>query len=72
MQHRPTTVHDCEATAKDVKDDKYDEFCKEVTADKALHKFWQLYGAMKNKHNAELQRTAPTPKDKGPFSIKNT
>jgi hypothetical protein len=25
-----------------------------------------------NKHNAELQRTAPIPKDKGPFSIKNT
>ena len=25
-----------------------------------------------NKHNTELQRTAPTPKDKGPFSIKNT
>ena len=27
---------------------------------------------IKNKHNAELQRTAPTPKVKGPFSIKNT
>ena len=41
------------SVAKEAKDDKYDEFCKEVTADKALHKFWQLYGAMKNKKKSK-------------------
>ena len=40
-------------------------FCKIVIFDDSIS---QIY----NKHNAELQRTGPTPKDKGPFSIKNT
>ena len=43
-------------TAKEAKSSKYEEFCNEVTADKALHKFWQLYGAMKNKRKS---RTIP-------------
>ena len=42
--------------SKEAKCDKYEEFCKEVTADKALHKFWQLYGAMNNKQKS---RTIP-------------
>ncbi len=35
--------------AKEAKSMRYEEFCNEVTEDRALHKFWQLYGAMKNK-----------------------
>ena len=31
------------------KSDRYETFCKEVTADKALIKFWNLYGAMQNR-----------------------
>ena len=39
--------------ATEAKGRKYEEFCSEVTADKALHKFWGLYGAMKNRHKAK-------------------
>ena len=38
------------------KSDRYETFCKEVTADKALIKFWNLFGAMQNKRKA---RTIP-------------
>ena len=31
------------------KSDKYESFCREVTADKALIKFWNLYSSMQNK-----------------------
>ena len=42
--------------AKKAKCRKYEEFCNEVTADKGLYTFWQLYGTMKNKRKA---RTIP-------------
>ena len=35
------------------KSDKYESFCKEVTADKALIKFWNLYGSMQNKKKSK-------------------
>ena len=35
------------------KSKKYETFCEEVSADKALIKFWNLYGAMHNKHKAK-------------------
>ena len=35
------------------KSDRYETFCKEVTADKALIKFWNLYGAMQNRRKTK-------------------
>ena len=41
------------SAANEAKSKKYEEFCQEVTADKAMHKFWKLYGAMKNKQKSK-------------------
>ena len=38
--------------ADKAKSEKYENFCREVTADKALIKFWNLYGAMNNKRKS--------------------
>ena len=37
----------------EAKSELYEDLCREVTSDKALHKFWQLYGPMKNKHKTK-------------------
>lgn len=39
--------------ADEAKGRKYEEFCEEVSADRALHKFWDLYGAMKNRQKSK-------------------
>ena len=40
--------------AEKAKSQKYEAFCEEVSADKALIKFWNLYGAMHNKAKSRV------------------
>ena len=44
-----TASHEFKVAATKAKSDKYERFCVEVTEDRALIKFWNLYGAMTNK-----------------------